>query len=107
MAYRSKLTAEQVIAIREDERSARVVAAEYGVSWSMVARIRRGEAWKPKRVVARVRVAARPANAKLTPNAVQQIRRSNGLTIRALAAFFGVHPSTVASAKVGETWRGV
>ena len=103
MRSHAKLTAAAVQAIRKDDRPARVVAAEYGVSWSMVARIRRGHAWKPKPAKP-ARVRQRPANAKLTPRIAEQIR-SCSLSLRALAKVFAVHPSTVASVRAGETWR--
>lgn len=42
----SKLTAKQVLAIREDFRKPEEVASDYGVSLSMVKRIRRRVNWK-------------------------------------------------------------
>ena len=42
----SKLTAEQVIAIRDSLGSSRIVAKMYGVEKTVVQRIRRGEAWR-------------------------------------------------------------
>lgn len=42
----SRLTAEQVRAIRDDHRILRLVAADYGVSISTVSVIRRGEKWR-------------------------------------------------------------
>ena len=44
---RAKLTAEQVAAIRSDPRSQTAIAAEYGVSQSLVSLVKRGERWKP------------------------------------------------------------
>lgn len=41
----SKLTAEQVAAIRADTRTQRIVAAEHGVSQSQVSHIRTGKCW--------------------------------------------------------------
>lgn len=41
----SKLSPEQVIAIRADERSSRTVASEYGIEKTQVLRIRRGDHW--------------------------------------------------------------
>ena len=41
----TKFTAKQVLAIRSDERSARKIAAELGVSHSAVVRIRKGDRW--------------------------------------------------------------
>lgn len=40
-----KLTEEQVLAIRKDDRVQRVIAEDYGVSTSMVSYIKRGEYW--------------------------------------------------------------
>jgi hypothetical protein len=42
----SRLSIEQVEAIRKDTRSSRVVAAEYGLEKTQVLRIRRGAQWK-------------------------------------------------------------
>lgn len=41
----AKLTAEQVRAIRADTRSASMVAAEFGLHWSHVYKIRKGSSW--------------------------------------------------------------
>jgi hypothetical protein len=43
---KSKLTEEQVLAIRTDDRSDRQLAAEYGVAYSLIYRIRKGEVWQ-------------------------------------------------------------
>lgn len=43
---RSKLVAEQVLQIRADTRPGRLVAAEFGVSQSLVQSIRNGRTWK-------------------------------------------------------------
>lgn len=42
----AKLTEQSVVAIRSDQRSAAVVAADYGVSKGCIKRIRRGETWR-------------------------------------------------------------
>lgn len=42
----AKLTLEQVQAIREDARTQREIAKDYGVSQTTVSRIRRGEIWR-------------------------------------------------------------
>lgn len=42
----AKLSEEQVRAIRRDPRQQRVIAAQYGVSKSMIGNIKRGEAWR-------------------------------------------------------------
>lgn len=43
---RAKLTAEQVRAIRSDERTLVAIAADYGVSFSMISQIKRRESWR-------------------------------------------------------------
>lgn len=43
----TRLTEEQVLAIRADPRSNRVLAAEYGVDRSYVSRLRNGHNWRP------------------------------------------------------------
>ncbi len=40
-----KLSEEQVLAIRADPRTLRVIAAEYGISWNIVGRIKTGKTW--------------------------------------------------------------
>lgn len=42
---KAKLTKTDVAAIRSDQRSSRVVAAEYGIAHSQVSRIRSGKQW--------------------------------------------------------------
>jgi hypothetical protein len=42
----SKLTAEQVAAIKTDGRIGRIIAEEYGITKSQVNRIKRGGAWR-------------------------------------------------------------
>lgn len=42
----SKLTAEQVEAVRNDTRLQRVIAAEYGIKQPAVSRIKNGKRWK-------------------------------------------------------------
>lgn len=43
---RAKLTPEQVIAIRSDNRIHRLVAADYGVSKSLIGMIKAGQTWR-------------------------------------------------------------
>ena len=45
-APNSKLTWDQVRAIRADNRSSRKIGSEYGIDYSNVSRIKRGESWK-------------------------------------------------------------
>jgi hypothetical protein len=42
----SRLTAEQVNAIRSDERPQRTIASQFGVSQALISKIKRGEMWK-------------------------------------------------------------
>jgi hypothetical protein len=42
----TKLTPADVVLIRSDPRGARVLSKHYGVAMSLIARIKRGEAWK-------------------------------------------------------------
>lgn len=99
MAYRSKLTAEQVIAIREDERSARVVAAEYGVCMQTVYQIRWGVKWK--------RVGG-PWRRKchLSHDAVRAIR-SDDRRAEDIAQQHGVSVATVRRIWRGDSWARV
>ena len=93
MAYRSKLTAEQVIAIREDARSARVVAAEYGLCMQTVYQIRWGVKWK--------RVGGpRRRKCNLSHDAVRAIR-SDARRAEDIAQQHGVSVATVR-----RIWRG-
>lgn len=45
-SYVTKLTREQVIAIREDTRSQRAIAADYGLTQANVSRIKLRKTWK-------------------------------------------------------------
>jgi len=45
-ANTAKLKAEEVREIRQSNVSSTVLAAEYGVSWSTICQIRRGDTWK-------------------------------------------------------------
>jgi DNA-binding MarR family transcriptional regulator len=77
----------------------RDVAALYRVSESTISRARRGLSWRKNGPA-----DPRRSNAKLTPAAVQEIRRST-LSRTALARKFGVCWRTVHRAARGETWK--
>lgn len=99
MAYRSKLTAEQVRAIREDVRPARVVAADYGVCMQTVYQIRWGENWKR---------AGGPRRRK--PNiSADTVRAIRGDDRRAedIAQQHGVSVATVRRIWRGDSWARV
>jgi hypothetical protein len=42
----AKLTPKQVVAIRDDPRTSREIATEYGVSYSTICAVRNGQNWK-------------------------------------------------------------
>ena len=44
--HENKLTESQVLAIRKDTRPCRAIAAEYGIAYTGVHKIRRGETWR-------------------------------------------------------------
>lgn len=44
--HENKLTEAQVLAIRKDTRPCRVIAPEYGISYTGVHKIRSGETWR-------------------------------------------------------------
>jgi DNA-binding MarR family transcriptional regulator len=77
----------------------RDVAKLFRVSESTISRARRGLSWRKNGPA-----DPRRSNAKLTPAAVQEIRRST-LSRTALAQKFGVRWRTVHRVNRHETWR--
>ena len=120
----ARLTEPQVQAILLDPRTAEATAIDYGVTGSLVVRIRAGKAWRAvreaipphfleqaeaERRAARVAVwqrVARECNATLTPSQAAEIRASSG-PCRAVGARYGVSASTVSLIRQGRIWREV
>jgi DNA-binding MarR family transcriptional regulator len=79
----------------------RDVAALFRVHASTISRVVRGLSWRENGPA-----DPRRSNAKLTPSAVQEIRRST-LSLAALARQHGVCTRSIFRALKGETWRTV
>lgn len=104
-----KLTEDQVVAIRLDDRPYLAIAADYGISRSSVGNIKSGHAWgrlKSEVVANGYAKGSRVATAKLSEDLVRQIR-SDTRSQQQIADDFGVARTTVGRIKRGETWGGV
>lgn len=111
--YAAKLTEAQVLAIRTDLRSSRVLAAEYQVSSGTISHVRRNGAWPSLGPVApsnieelRRRNLVRGANfnaAKVTDEQVYAIRK-DARPPSEIAADYGLTPSAVKAMKLRTTW---
>lgn len=112
----AKLTAEQVREIRAARGTLKRIAAQYGVAMATIHMIRSGQTWGHLDQPSDVRAddfgrPSRPCgsanhNAKLSENAVRQIRAS-AETDTALAARYGVSISVVWNVRHRKTWRHV
>jgi hypothetical protein len=107
----AKLTEASVRAIRRDPRVYRVIAADYGVSKSLVGMIKCRESWKhvdpgtQPELRGNVR-GKRHGGAKLTEADVCAIR-ADTRTQCAIAADYGVSQSRVGAIKRGECWKHI
>jgi DNA-binding NarL/FixJ family response regulator len=102
--------AREVMAALEAGRPGTEIAAEFGISPSMVSAIKRGEAWSALDPELSSRLAQRPQRGKaLTAEQVARIKRQllEGKSSRKAAAEFGVSASTVRAIAQGKTWAGV
>ena len=107
---RALITAEQALMVLEDQRSHADIAESFGITKGAVMNIKSGKNWRhitggrmDRRGHA---IGSRAGGAKLTDEAVRQIRRERG-TQRAIAARFGVCQMTVSLIKQGKLWRHV
>ncbi|MFU8891438.1 MAG: hypothetical protein ACNA76_07275 [Anaerosomatales bacterium] len=99
-----------VMAALEVGRPGSEIAAEFGISPSMVSAIKRGEAWSALDPELPSRLAQRPQRGKaLTEDQVALIKRRllDGWSSRKVAAEFGVSASTVQAIAQGRTWADV
>lgn len=98
----AKLTAKQVIAIRKDDRTRSDIAADFGVSTTMVNNIKSGKAW---RHLAGEVVPAKAAG-KITAEIAAEIRDANGRQVD-IAERYGVSQVLVSQIKRGKAWAEV
>lgn len=101
--------ARRVMSALEEGRSGRQIAEEFGISASMVSAIKHGRAWADLDPELPARLADKPRQGKaLTAPQVDQIKQrlAAGESSRAVAAAFGVSPSTVRAIASGKTWVG-
>jgi DNA-binding CsgD family transcriptional regulator len=93
----AKLTATQVHVIREDLRSARAIAEDFGVSADLIAQIKRGETWTHVPVVAPVVSLTRHRYDALSPTQLRVLQGiAAGMTNSQIAGDLGVRTGTVA-----------
>jgi hypothetical protein len=100
-AGRNKLKGEQVAAIREDARTTKEIAKDYGVCWSNIAAIKAGVTW--------VHVGGskrRRKRAKLTDAQVRAIRKDPRTGFE-IAADYGITYQQVSRIKRRERWTHV
>lgn len=102
--------AREVMAALEAGRPGSEIAAEFGISPSMVSAIKRGEAWSALDPELSSRLAQRPQRGKrLAEEQVALIKRQllEGRPSRKIAVEFGVSASTVQAIAQGKTWTAV
>lgn len=107
----AKLTAAQVVEIRNATCSHREIAARFGLHPKHVGDIRRGKAWtelgEKTREYRRFRQTGEASHAaKLTAAQVAEIRLAHG-TNRAIAQRFGVSKASVWNILNGRTWTNM
>ena len=107
----AKLTEANVLAIRASQEPTNELARRFGVEGATIAAARWGETWShlppsehDRSVIEQL--GEKHHNAKLTAEAVRQIRASP-LPSSALAAIYGVTPSNIDFVRNGKTWRHV
>lgn len=104
-----RLTRQQVLAIRMDERIHRLIADEYGISLPTVANIKARRIWKNLESAAVSMGYAkgeRNGFSKLTAEQVREIR-ADTRTQQQIADQYGVARTTIGAIKRGKNWPGV
>lgn len=107
-----KLTADQVQAIFDDQDEHKRIAARYGVTRSMVAKIKQGSNWThvvPEKV-ALPTPAARSRSRRTTKLTIEKAREirarvAAGERRADLAVEYGVCPATIAHIMTGHQWK--
>ena len=99
----SKLTEEDVIAIRKDTRPYKEVAAEYGVHWQTIKEIIKGNEWKHLPSATNQKPDRRR---KLTENDVRLIRKDTR-HVTDIAAYYGVSRVTIDLVLQRKTWKHI
>lgn len=104
-----KLTEEEIVSIRKDERIYRLIAAEYGIAEAYVSRIKSKQTWphvESESVKIGYAVGERNAGAVLTESDIRQIR-SDPRSNTDIANDFGVTRQNIRRIKLRETWKHV
>jgi len=96
----AKLSAEQVLTIRNDRRTARTIASDYGVSVVTVNEIRSNKTWSHLPHAIR----RRPPRGILSAEKARAIRADNRSSA-SIAKDYGVTPGTIRSVKCGMIWK--
>jgi len=102
----AKLTAADILAIRESEEPARVMAERFGVGKGAICRVRNGETWQhlPGEAVRKITPERHHLSTKLTADDVRAIRAS-AESNTALAHIYGVTPEAIISIRLRKTWK--
>ena len=105
----SKLNEQTVLKIREDNRTLEIIAQEYGLGLSHVARIKSGEAWAHVGGKLEKRGIAKGENqvfAKLDDDKVRLIL-ADSRPQREIAEAFGVCQQVISDIKKNKTWKHI
>lgn len=106
----AKLTREEVLEIFRDDRAYRVIAADYGVSHSVVGNIKRGQTWDhvtgKKLTQRKYAKGIKNWRAALTPRQVRAVRASSD-THAVLAERFNVPYYVIQTLRAGITYKDV
>lgn len=102
--FNRRLTEEQVLAIRSDDRSHREIAEDYGLNQTSITGIINGRTYK--NVGGERRHPGRARQRKLDADAIVDIRTSD-MTGVALAEKYGVATSTISKIRSGQRYKEV
>lgn len=104
--WRSKLTDEEVEAIRGDTRPQSAIASEYGISQTVVCAVQTGKTHKRQGGPIRAKQTQGFRQRKLSASDIQTIRSSHE-TGKALARRFGVAASTISKIRSNKRYKEV
>ena len=106
--HMAKLTAERVMAIRNDPRPQAAIASDYGITQSNVSCIRRGLTWGhvggPRQFAENL--PYKRGRSRLTEDAIRSIRRDSRENVQ-IARDLGIDPSSVSRIKARKAFAGV
>ena len=105
LAYDRRLfSAEEVVAIRDDDRTGRQIAQEYGTSSGAINAIKSGRTYKA--FAGTIRTIPHEKERKLTSSQIVDIRTSTKSGVE-LAAMYGVAPSTICKIRKGQRYKEI